>query len=344
MLEQSELGGLGPQLLLVRAGAGDQEAHAIELVDHARHRLERDLEALLVDEPPDQQHQLLVRAREAGAELAHRRLVEGLQVGRVDAVRDHGDALFLDPVDVGDVVPHVRGARDHLVGAVRHPGLDVVDVALGMLVDPALVAAVLGRVDRHHQRRAQALGEVVARDRDEPVVPVYEIEVEAVAELDARREHVRVHVLDPGDELSELGRPERLAHAVEVDTLHDLLRGRLLAATGQNVHLDALGGKILRELSHVPRKAALDQRRVLPGQHQDLQVPHLPQGDAGARSGAMSSSGARPRSPGSIGSPPGISRKSFMAPPQRGHCVVERAPHGCGPGRRDSRPRARVWP
>ena len=48
--------------------------------------------------------------------------------------------------------------------------------------------------------------EVVAGDGDEPVVAVDEVEVEAVAQLDAGGEHVGVHVLDPGDELAEVAR------------------------------------------------------------------------------------------------------------------------------------------
>ena len=75
-----------------------------------------------------------------------------------------------------------------------------------MLVDPALVTAVLGRVDRRHERSPEAPGEVVAGGGDEPVVAVDEIEVEAVAELDPGGEHVGVHPLDPGDELAEVAR------------------------------------------------------------------------------------------------------------------------------------------
>ena len=92
-----------------------------------------------------------------------------------------------------------------------------------MLVDPALVAAVLGGVDRGHQGRVEALREVVAGVGDEPVVAVDEVEVEAVAELDAGGEHVRVHPLDPGDELVELGGPGRLADPVDVDAADQLL-------------------------------------------------------------------------------------------------------------------------
>ena len=86
-----------------------------------------------------------------------------------------------------------------------------------MLVDPALVAAVLGGVDRGHERRAEAAGEVVAGGGDEPVVAVDEVEVVAVAELHAGGEHVGVHPLDPGDELAEVARAGRLEHAMDVD-------------------------------------------------------------------------------------------------------------------------------
>ncbi len=67
---------------------------------------------------------------------------------------------------------------------------NAVDVSLGMLVDPTLVAAVLGGVDRRYQRRLEALGQVVAGVGDEPVVAVHEVEAVAVTELDARGQHV----------------------------------------------------------------------------------------------------------------------------------------------------------
>ena len=121
------------------------------------------------------------------------------------------------------MVSHIGGARDHLLCAVGHPVLDSVDVALGMLVHPTLVPPVLGRVDRHRKSSAEALGEVVAGGRHEPVVPVHEVEVEAVAELDPGGEHVGVHVLDPGDELGQLARPVRLAHAMQHHSLAQLL-------------------------------------------------------------------------------------------------------------------------
>ena len=105
-------------------------------------------------------------------------------------------------------------------------------------------------------------------DGDEPVVPVDDVEVVAVPHLDARGEHVRVHVLDPGDELAEVARALRLAHAVDEHAALHLLRRVLLAAAREHVHVDALGGQVLGQLAHVPGEAALDQRRVLPGQDQ----------------------------------------------------------------------------
>ena len=135
-----------------------------------------------------------------------------------------------------------------------------------MLVDPALMAAVLGGVDGRHQRRAEAAREVVAGVRDEPVVAVDDVEVEPVAELDAGGQHVRVHPLDPGHELVELSRPGRLAYAVDVDTVDELLGRGLLAAAGEHVDLGVPLDQPLGLLADHAREAALDQRRVLPGQ------------------------------------------------------------------------------
>ena len=138
-----------------------------------------------------------------------------------------------------------------------------------MLVHPALVTAVLGRVDRRHERSPEAPGEVVAGGGDEPVVAVDEIEVEAVAELHPGGEHVGVHPLDPGDELAEVARAGRLENAMDVDPVGDLGSRGLLAAAGQHVHLDPEIDQALGELADVPGQAAFDQRRVLPGKDED---------------------------------------------------------------------------
>ena len=141
-----------------------------------------------------------------------------------------------------------------------------------MLVDPALVAAVLGGVDRDHERRAEAVGQVVAGGGHQPVVAVDDVEVVAVAHLHAGGEHVRVHVLDPGDELAQVARALGLADAVD-DHPAGLLLGRVLVApAGEHVHVHVLGGEVLGELAHVPGEAALDQRRVLPGQDQRARI------------------------------------------------------------------------
>ena len=74
----------------------------------------------------------------------------------VDPVRDHVHHLLRHAEDVDDLLAHEGRAGDHPVGAVRDPALDAIDVDLGVLVDPALVAAVLGCVDGGHQRRRSA--------------------------------------------------------------------------------------------------------------------------------------------------------------------------------------------
>ena len=77
--------------------------------------------------------------------------------------------------------------------------------------------------------------------------------------------------------------------------------GRLLAPAREHVHVDVLRGEVLGQLAHVPREAALDQRRVLPGEDQDAH-----QGEV---SGARSRSGARLRTAGS-----GTAAESARAP------------------------------
>ncbi len=67
MRVEAEARGLGPELGLVRSGARDEEAHAADAADDARERLERELEALLVDEPAREQHEPLVGGGVLGA-------------------------------------------------------------------------------------------------------------------------------------------------------------------------------------------------------------------------------------------------------------------------------------
>ena len=123
---------------------------------------------------------------------------------------------LVDVEDVRHVPAHVVGADDHRVRALGHPALDGVDVRLRLVLHPALVAPVLGGVDRRHIPHAQPLGERGGGVRDEPVVAVDEVVVVLLGERDAGREHVLVHLLHPRDEAIEVARPARLAHAVDV--------------------------------------------------------------------------------------------------------------------------------
>ena len=126
---EAEAARLVLELPLVRARASDQEAHATDARDHAvgpGQRLERVLEALLVDEPADEQDELLLGRGELRAEAGE--VLDGLQVVGVDPVGRDDDALLVDPEDVGDVAAHVVRADQHLVGDVDHPALGAVDV------------------------------------------------------------------------------------------------------------------------------------------------------------------------------------------------------------------------
>ena len=165
---------LALELGLGGAGAGDDEAHVAEPADHRRERVEREVEALLVDEPADEQHEPLVGRGEARA-----------QAGRsaTTGSRSRGSIPFGITVTRRarrrtrrDVAAHVVRARDHAVGAPHHRALDGVDVRLGVVLHPALVAAVLGRVDGHQPRAAAPARDRLGRAGDEPVVGVDEVE------------------------------------------------------------------------------------------------------------------------------------------------------------------------
>jgi len=84
-------------------------------------RLEGELEALLVDEAPDEEHELLLRRGELRAQ--RREVADGLHVAGIDPVGDHGHSRLGDAEDVGDVPAHVVRADDHRIGAAPVYGI-----------------------------------------------------------------------------------------------------------------------------------------------------------------------------------------------------------------------------
>ena len=86
-------------------------------------------------------------------------------------------------------------------------------------------------------------------------------------------------------------RERRLAHAVDVDAVALLVRGEVSPTAGQHVHLGAVRHQVLRQLAHVAAQAALDDRRVLPG---DQQYAH---GEADASGRPASASAPQRREP-----------------------------------------------
>ncbi len=153
-----------------------------------------------------------------------------------------------------------------MLRAVHHLPLGAVDVRLRRLVDPALVAAVLGRVHGGQERDAEAVGQRRRGRRHEPVVPVHEVERLLLGELQPGGEHVGVHAVDPGDEAVEVARPARLAHAVHDDPRALLAQRRVRAAAREHLDLHALADELLGELAHMAGEATLDHGRVLPGE------------------------------------------------------------------------------
>ncbi len=97
-------------------------------------------------------------------------------------------------------------------------------------------------------------------------------DVEAVMGRQPRRglDHVLVHGADPRQERVEVAaRRLGLGHAVHAHAGPDLLRRVALPAAGEDVDDHALRHELLGQLAHVARQAALDDRRVLPGQDED---------------------------------------------------------------------------
>src|SRR4051795_194165 len=91
VLHQTELARLLLEVGFGGAGAADDEANVAQAPDHRLQRLERKVEALLVDESADEQDQLLVRSRVARSQLIEVDRLHRLEIGGVDAVLDRGD-------------------------------------------------------------------------------------------------------------------------------------------------------------------------------------------------------------------------------------------------------------
>ena len=234
------------------------------------------MEPLLIHEAADEQHEQLV-----GRGVLARSAVEvgrdGLEVARVDSVRDGGDLGRADSEHLRHVDAHVAGAGDHVIGAAHHRPLGGVDMGLGMVLDPALVASVLGGVHGDEPRPLDAPRRPLGRTGHEPVVRVDQIEREAVAQLGGERVHVGVHGVDPAHErarvLRELGFPPTHPHPMHYHPVLIGLGRQPAASAGEDVDLDPVADKVLGELADVAAEAALDHRRVLPGDEQDAHAP-----------------------------------------------------------------------
>ena len=136
-----------------------------------------------------------------------------------------------------------------------------------MLLHPALVAPVLGRVHGRHPRQSVAACDPLRGRCHQPVVRVDERELGSVAQLVPERVHVVVHLPDPVHERAGVLWERRLADAVDGDPVPVLLGGKV-PAPGQHVHLESLGDQMLGQLADVTGEAAFDHGRVLPRDQQ----------------------------------------------------------------------------
>jgi hypothetical protein len=122
------------------------------------------VEALLVDQPPDQQDEAFIGGGVPGpqaVEVRHHRV----EVARVDAVLDHRDARRPDAEHVRDVAAHVPRAGDDMVGPADHRALETMDVGLRVVLDPPLVPSKLRRVNRKRGLRHAMDDHAVAHRR-----------------------------------------------------------------------------------------------------------------------------------------------------------------------------------
>ena len=158
-----------------------------EPADERRQRVEGQVEALLVDQAPDQQHEAAPRG---SAYLRPQRVEVGGSTGsRSRGSIPLGIAVILagrDAEHVGHVDAHVARAGDHVIGPAHHGALGGVDVGLGMVLDPALVAAELGGVHGDQPGSLDLAGGQLGGAGHEPVVGVHQVELEALAQLGGR--------------------------------------------------------------------------------------------------------------------------------------------------------------
>ena len=249
------------------------------------------MKALLVHEPSDQQHQTLVRLREAGSQPIE--VHGGLEVKRIDGVLDHRDPPERSAQDGRDVAAHVPRAGDHSIRGRHHVALDSMNMGLRVTGDPSLVAAELGRVHGHQPGAVDARRKTLRDVRHEPVVRVDQIELEPFAQTHAELVHVRVHPVHPAHECVYVPGKLGLADAVKDHPVADLFGGEVAPAAREDVHLDLFAHEVLGKLAHMPRKATLDDRGILPRdqQHAHSDRGTLSEANAGTDKGALRGAG-----------------------------------------------------
>ena len=170
-----------------------------------------------------------------------------------------------------------------------------------MLVDPALVAPVLRRVDRHDERAAEAPRQVVAGGRDEPVVAVDEVESKR-SPSSTPAASMSAFMCSTQATNSPRSRGRRGSRTRWTHTPPRSSSAAIDSSPREDVHLDAVRHELLGELAHVARQAPLDEGRVLPGEDEDARAhnsgspaPRAPARGCGGRA-APQSLAAAPRS------------------------------------------------
>src|SRR5579883_2896686 len=142
----------------------------------ARHRLDQEVNTLLVNDPSHIEDHLFIRGGVAPAEVTKILTIQGVKAPGVHPVRDHVDLIGWGLESPLDLRRHEAGAADHPPGLVAQPPLHVVDRTRHLTVHMPAATAVLGRVDRRQKRGPIGVLEADCRRGYQPVVRVNERE------------------------------------------------------------------------------------------------------------------------------------------------------------------------
>src|SRR5262249_22142487 len=122
------------------------------------------------------EQELLVRGSVPRPKRGEVDRIENVESASVDAIRDHVDLVERHTESRLDLAGHKATATDDAPRLVREPELGVVDLALHLTPEVAVVTAVLRRVDCGQQGNSVRVLERYPGECNQPVVDVDQID------------------------------------------------------------------------------------------------------------------------------------------------------------------------